>query len=220
MKKPGLIVYFLLFVHFPLFASEASIVPPQTAWAALQEGNRRHVAGEPQPGFDAPALRAELARDGQKPLAAVVACSDSRVPVETLFQQPPGGLFVIRSAGNTAGVETLGSVQYGIEHLDIPLVVVLGHTRCGAVGAVASGEKAEGCLAMLLHPIRIAQHNQPCVRYPGEDPLSLLTATNVELARWTLRKNIPELDKRVAAGKTLLLGAVYDIESGEVSWLP
>eukprot|EP00171_Calliarthron_tuberculosum_P014723 IDg14723t1 len=102
--------------------------------------NRAYVAGRAKKHDDVPRERARLAAEGQAPVAAVIACADSRVAPEILFRATLGELFVIRAAGNTPwGPEVVGSLEYAVEHLHVPLVLVLGHTKCGAVGAACSG---------------------------------------------------------------------------------
>lgn len=109
---------------------------PATAWAALAAGNERFVTG----GMDHPsqgaAHRAEL-HDDQHPFAVVFGCSDSRVAAELVFDQGLGDLFVVRTAGHVLDIAAMGSIEYGVAVLDAPLVVVLGHDRCGAVAAAA-----------------------------------------------------------------------------------
>src|SRR5271155_2604626 len=106
---------------------------PDEALARLLEGNRRFVAGTPQ-APEPSAERIALA-SGQHPFAVVLGCSDSRVPIETIFDQRPGDLFVVRIAGNFVNEDGLASIEYAIDVLSSELVVILGHTRCGAVQA-------------------------------------------------------------------------------------
>lgn len=124
-------------------ASHAAAVSPspspQDIWADLMEGNRRFTTGAPK-SRDLPSLRKSLVQ-AQHPKAIVLACSDSRVAPELLFDQSLGDLFVVRSAGNIADAIGVGSIEYAVEHLGSSVVVVLGHTKCGAVTAACSGEK-------------------------------------------------------------------------------
>lgn len=123
----------------PHAAATQAAVPADKIWADLMAGNNRFVEGKNK----TPALvrlRQSLAK-GQHPKAIVLSCSDSRVPPELVFDQSLGDLFVVRSAGNIADAIGLGSMEYAVEHLGSAVIVVLGHTKCGAVTAAASGEK-------------------------------------------------------------------------------
>jgi carbonic anhydrase len=107
---------------------------PITAWKALSEGNERFVAGKPEHPSQSIEHRASLA-EGQKPTAVVFGCADSRVAAEIIFDQGLGNMFVVRTAGHVLDSAVLGSIEYAIEVLNVPLVVVLGHDSCGAVKA-------------------------------------------------------------------------------------
>jgi carbonic anhydrase len=123
----------------PHAAAKPAAAPPEEIWKDLMAGNQRFVSGKTETRAIV-SLRQSLAK-GQHPKAVVLSCSDSRVPPELLFDQSLGDLFVIRSAGNIADAIGLGSMEYGVEHLGSTVLVVLGHTKCGAVTAAASGEK-------------------------------------------------------------------------------
>jgi carbonic anhydrase len=107
---------------------------PATAWKALKEGNERFVAGKPAHPSQSVDHRASLA-DGQKPTAVVFGCADSRVAAEIIFDQGLGDMFVVRTAGHVIDSAVLGSIEYAVTVLDVPLIVVLGHDSCGAVAA-------------------------------------------------------------------------------------
>ena len=134
--------------------SSEAISRSREALIQLKEGNKRFVRNE----FiykDMSALRREeLATQGQKPFAIILCCSDSRVPPEIIFDQGMGALFVVRNAGNVVDASTLGSIEYGVEHLKIPLIVVLGHNKCGAVKAAADGEDAGGSIGDIVEKIK------------------------------------------------------------------
>src|SRR5688572_3946938 len=105
----------------------------------LKEGNARYASGKSQhPHLDAE-RRSSTVSQGQEPFATILACSDSRDPVELIFDRGVGDLFVVRVAGNVAGISELASVEYGVGHLNTPLLIVMGHTKCGAVTAVVKG---------------------------------------------------------------------------------
>ncbi|MDR3212017.1 MAG: carbonic anhydrase [Planctomycetota bacterium] len=203
-------------------AAEKGVITPKAAQQLLKDGNQRYleVALRLQMAGDEKAkLRKDLAKNGQHPIATIIACGDSRVPPEYIFDQPIGGLFIIRGAGNTAGVEAVGSVQYAVDHLNVPLVVVMGHSKCGAIGAVVEGGHAEGTLVELLKPITASFKTVEAEIAKGGDAMRLTTVANVKRSIEVLKTYEPELQKRLAAGKLLLVGAVYDIETGVVEWL-
>jgi len=119
----------------------------------LKEGNSRCMSGAPKHPNQDQECRLLTATMGQRPYATVLSCSDSRVPVEILFDTGIGDLFVIRIAGNVADVDEVGTIEYGVDHLGTPVLVVLGHTRCGAVTAVAQGAKLHGSIPQLVDNI-------------------------------------------------------------------
>jgi len=125
--------------HAPPHAAAAQAPPADKIWADLMAGNQRFIVGKTNTR-DLVSLRQSLAK-GQHPKATVLSCSDSRVPPEILFDQSLGDLFVVRSAGNIADAIGLGSMEYAFEHLGSTVLVVLGHSKCGAVAAAMSGEK-------------------------------------------------------------------------------
>ncbi len=196
-------------------------VPPDDALLPLRAGNRRFVAGEAV-HFQQDALRrSETAQNGQKPFAVILTCADSRVPPELIFDQGIGSLFVIRVAGNVAQTDEVATAEYGVGHLGARLIVVLGHTRCGAVTAVVDEAHVGPNLAQLVKPI-VPAAARARVENPGVRGAPLIAAAiraNVEQAMADLLRLSPELSAAVAYGQAKLLGAIYDIESGEVKIL-
>lgn len=208
----------LFFLAFPVAASEEDPgLSPAEVLARLKDGNDLFVDGFRRLHGDVVELRRRLAQDGQKPIAAVVACSDSREPVEFIFDQPLGGLFVIRTAGNTADVQSLGSVGYAVGHLRVPVVVVLGHTGCGAVKAVLSGEPAEGSLARMLEPIAAAAERLTA-EGRGKTSARDLEVANVRQAVESFIKEDATFAEKIENGGLLVVGALYDIETGGIDW--
>jgi carbonic anhydrase len=187
-----------------------------TVLAALQAGNQRHVNARYTHPHQTSARRLELAR-GQQPRAVILACADSRVPPEIVFDQGLGDLFVIRVAGNIAAAEEIASIEYAVEHLHTPLVVVLGHQSCGAVGAAIEGGEAPGHLPALIEAIHPAV--EKARKLPG-DLSDNAVRINVEMVVDQLRSSKPVLAEEVAAGKLRIVGAVYSLETGKVAWLP
>ncbi len=180
----------------------------------LLRGNERFASGAPaHPRRDA-ARRRETA-PGQQPFAAVLSCSDSRVPPEILFDQGIGDLFVVRTAGGVLDAAAIGSLEYAVDHLRVPLVVVLGHTRCGAVEAAIAGECALGCIGDLVEALR------PAVERAATDGDRSMNAVRecVRASKARLEGCGPILAPRVAAGALAVVGAVYDVATGIVEMI-
>jgi carbonic anhydrase len=192
----------------------------EEALARLEEGNARFCSGaQANPRRDG-ARRAETSR-GQRPFAVVLSCSDSRVPPEVVFDQGLGDLFVVRVAGNVAGVDEIASIEYGTGHLGSPLVVVMGHSACGAVTAVVEGAHASGNLAQLLRPILPAAERAREAN-PGASGPTLIAAAieaNVWVSIESLLEGSDEMRSLVSAGRVRVVGAIYDLESGQVRML-
>jgi carbonic anhydrase len=187
----------------------------------LREGNARYTAGnERRPNQDRH-RRNLTALQGQHPFAAVLACSDSRVPVELLFDRGIGDLFVVRVAGNVAGSTQLGSIEYAVDRLAIPLIVVLGHTSCGAISAVAKGEEVSGNVAALGEIIASAVAKAKA-DYPGAIGDLLVyeaVKANVWIAVEKFLKSSAIIRREVKNGALAVVGAIYDIDSGQVDWM-
>src|SRR5215217_6023622 len=184
--------------------------------AELKSGNGHHVAHR----FQHPHQTLERQRQlvsGQHPHAEILSCSDSRVPPEIVFDQGLGDLFIVRVAGNVASDTEIGSLEYGAEHLHVPLIVVLGHESCGAVTAAVQGGPPEGHIGSLVDLIKPAVEK---TRGMSGDPVSNAVRMNVELVVKELRTSTLILSELVAHGKLRIVGAVYSIETGAVTWLP
>jgi carbonic anhydrase len=184
----------------------------------LKEGNDRYVAGKAQhPNVDTERRNSTAA--GQEPFATVLACSDSRSPVELLFDRGVGDLFVIRVAGNIAGESELASLEYGVEHLNTPVLVVLGHSRCGAVTAVTKGAPLHGHLPSIAEKIQPAAEK---ARAESTDPNDLIPRA-IQANVWnTMERVLREssvIREKVESGAAHVVGAIYDLESGRVAWL-
>jgi carbonic anhydrase len=179
---------------------------------ALLEGNRRVVEGRQIHPRQTAARRAEVA-GGQSPVAVIVGCSDSRVPPEILFDQGVGDLFVIRTAGNVLDAVGLASVEYAVTHLGVRLVLVLGHTRCGAVGAALEGGGTKGHLISIIEAVGRAVTE---VRGVEGDMHDLASRRNVERAVEELKSSAPILSPLVNAGALTVIGSYYDLDTAEV----
>ncbi len=196
-------------------------VTPAEAIARLKDGNSRFCHERCLHPHEDARRRAQTALEGQHPFAAVLACSDSRVPVEILFDQGIGDIFSIRVAGNVCGVDELGTVEYVAEHLAVPLLVILGHTDCGAVTAATVGTEVHGTVRAIVDKISPAVH-QAHVTHPELDGKSLVPCAieaNVWHAVEELLSKSPIARDRIAAGKMKVVGAIYDVKTGEVNWL-
>ncbi|WP_457573510.1 carbonic anhydrase [Desulfolithobacter sp.] len=187
----------------------------EEALKRLMEGNRRFTTAKLTHPHQDPSYRLAL-NAGQAPFAAVLACADSRVPPEILFDQGLGDLFVVRVAGNIINDHILGSLEYACAHLGTSLVMVMAHSRCGAIDAVASGAKLEGHIADLGPAIK------PAVERAKDKPGDLTDNAAREVARMTvekLRNSEPVLKKLVVNGVVKIVPAFYELESGQVSLL-
>lgn len=183
--------------------------------AELKTGNGHHVAHRYQHPHETLERRRQLV-SGQHPHAEILSCSDSRVPPEIVFDQGLGDLFIVRVAGNVATDTEIGSLEYGAEHLHIPLLVVLGHESCGAVTAAVEGGAPEGHIGSLLNLIKPAVEK---TRGMSGDAVSNAVRMNVEMIVKQLRSSTPILSELVAQGKLRIVGAVYSIDTGSVTWL-
>lgn len=189
-----------------------------TADEALQtliKGNRRFITGNLEHPNHCEESRQTLA-GGQEPLATILCCADSRVPPVDIFDQGLGDLFVVRVAGNVIGDHTLGSIEYAVLHLHTPLVIVMGHANCGAVGAVASGAPLDGHIASLGPAIQSAIKNVKDLEG------NLTDNASKELARQICKKiseSEPVIADKVNSGAIKVLPAFYDLHSGQVSFL-
>jgi carbonic anhydrase len=204
-------------------AGEPSAGPTaEQARQRLVEGNQRYVKGSMKAcGASSPEARSKLA-SGQKPYAIVLSCSDSRVPPEMVFDEGLGELFVVRVAGNVADPVVLGSIEYAAEHLGSPLIVVLGHERCGAVMAAVDAQgKAPGNVAAVVKAIAPAVKRAKSSTQ-GQSKDAIVDAAVIENARTVadgLTKQSPLLKKLVAEGKLQIVPARYDLDDGTVTLL-
>jgi len=181
-------------------------------WADLVAGNQRFRAGTPQPR-NLIAEREALVK-AQHPRVIVLACSDSRVAPETIFDQPLGELFVVRTAGNTADALAIGSIEYAAGHLGAGVLVVLGHTSCGAVEAACSSEKVSSAnLKAVIRPIRAACE-KPGLQ--GEDLLRAVEQDNLHRSTRGILERSPVLHELAQQGKLTVIEAYYRLDSGEV----
>ncbi|MBL8766572.1 MAG: carbonic anhydrase [Planctomycetes bacterium] len=195
-------------------ATTAPATDVDAIWAELLKGNQRFVAGTPE-ARDLVTSRVALAA-GQHPTTIVLACADSRVAPELVFDQSLGDLFVVRTAGNIADEVALGSIEYAVEHLGARVLVVLGHEHCGAVKAAASGATmpTPNLQAIVDRIAPALDHVRP---FAVADQLAELgVAANVHQSAGDLIVNSPIVHEAVEHGTLTLIRAVYRLESGEV----
>ncbi|MFG1838875.1 carbonic anhydrase [Micromonospora sp. NPDC049175] len=189
---------------------------PARAYAELTTGNRRFVSGAPRhPNQDA-GHRAAVA-DGQHPFAVIVGCSDSRLAAEIIFDRGLGDLFVVRTAGHTAGPEVLGSVEYAVTVLGTPLVVVLGHDSCGAVQAAressATGTQPPGHLGAVVDAVLPSLRRAEA---EGVHDIDGIVDIHIAQTVETLLRQSPVLADEVAQGRCAVVGVSYRLAAGVV----
>lgn len=186
------------------------------ALSGLMDGNKRFVENKASQKGDCGAKRKELLA-GQHPSAIIVACSDSRVPPEVIFDQFLGDLFVVRVAGNVIDPVTLGSIEYAAEHLHTPLLVIMGHDKCGAVSASLEATSApEGNIGAIVAKILPAVEKAKTRGGSKESILNNAIRENVLLAHSVALKDSPVLRHLMAEGHLKVVDAVYRLETGAV----
>ncbi|MFN8081693.1 MAG: carbonic anhydrase [Kineosporiaceae bacterium] len=208
--------------HVAVDRNDAAAPNTKQARELLEQGNARFVAGSPERP-DQTAARRTIVATGQHPFAAILSCADSRVPPEVLFDQGLGDLFVVRSAGQVVDKAVLGSLQYGAEHLKTPLIVVLGHSACGAVKAtieaVETKAKPSGtAIDDLVTAIKPAVLEAEEVGAEGDAMVDAAVGINVEKTVEALKADAV-LGEFVAKRELKVVGAVYSLTTGEVEWL-
>ena len=177
----------------------------EEALAKLKAGNQIYMTQETPSGNISPRLRLKTCREGQEPYAIILTCSDSRVIPEAIFNGGIGDIFVIRTAGNTASPYALACIEYGVDHLGAPLVVVLGHDHCGAVQA-ALGDPPGGFIQIITDEIRATIGDE-------RDPLTA--------SRMNVLHNVDTIRNNLVAGRDGMevCGAIYHLEDGSVEFL-
>jgi carbonic anhydrase len=195
-------------------ADEKQAVSSEQAWQRLKAGNNRFADGMVEkPDLGAKRLQ-ELAK-GQKPFAVVLTCADSRLAPEFIFNQGLGDLFVLRVAGNIADPFVLGSIEFAVEQLHVPLIVVLGHEKCGAVDAALGKDKPPGNLGTLVGQIEVGND------LPAEKDAALPAAikNNARHHSRLLTERSDVIRERVAKKEVRIVSGVYHLATGKVEWL-
>jgi len=197
-----------------IFAQEKPAVTAEEALERLKKGNEKFVADPSSPAMLSAERRQEVAK-GQHPFAIILTCADSRLAPEHIFHQGLGDIFVLRVAGNIADPFVLGSMEYAVEHLHSPLIVVLGHSKCGAVDAALGENKPAGNLGKLIAEVHVGKD------LPAEKPAALdaAIANNVRHKAELLTKRSDVVKEFVDHKKVRIVSGVYSLESGKVTWL-
>jgi carbonic anhydrase len=197
--------------------------PVSTATEALhrlRDGNRRFMDGQSKHDHTSADWRRSLTA-GQTPIAIVVGCADSRVPVEIIFDQGLGDLFVIRNAGNVLHTDVVGSIEYAVDHLDTPLVVILGHEQCGAITATLGSRRdrsKEGPELQMVFSLIDPALQAEGIDGTDRDSVAAGVEANV---RWSVThlQRLAADSPSSQAHKLVVVGAVYELESGRVRFL-
>ncbi len=188
--------------------AQTTLTPDAALWR-LKAGNARYVAGDMTSfKLDLAALRAQTV-DKQSPFAAVLSCADSRVPVEIVFDESIGSIFVTRVAGNIADAETIASLEYGVAMLKVPAIMVLAHQNCGAIHAALENEAAPGQISALYAPLQAA------VAGGGHDP-AVTAKLNAKIQAGILAAASPVLSEKIAKGELKIVAGYYELGSGKV----
>lgn len=189
---------------------------PASAWKALRQGNERFVAGKPEHPRQGIEHRASLAT-GQRPAAVVFGCADSRVPVEIIFDQGIGDIFVVRTAGHVVDSAALGSIEYAVTVLDVALIAVLGHQRCGAVQATLTALD-DGVVpgGYVGHLVESMKPSLLLGRYGGHTSVDEFVAHHVAETQRQLLSRSTAIAERVGAGEVAIVGLTYRLADGRV----
>ncbi|AQA02630.1 carbonic anhydrase [Mycobacterium sp. MS1601] len=190
---------------------------PVTAWKALKEGNERFVAGEPQHPSQSIEYRASLT-EAQKPTAVVFGCADSRVAAEIIFDQGLGDMFVVRTAGHVIDSAVLGSIEYAVGVLNVPLIVVLGHDSCGAVKATITALDEGSVPGGYIRDV--VERVTPSILLGRKDGLSRVDefeARHVVETGAQLMERSTLISERVKEGKLAIVGLTYHLADGKVA---
>jgi len=189
---------------------------PKAALTALLEGNKRFVSGQLR-HLHQDQQRIHETEGGQHPFAAIVSCSDSRVPPEIIFDEGIGDLFVIRTAGNLVGDLELGSIEFAVEHLHVPLVVVLGHTECGAIKAFLEGGECHGHIRQIVETLKAESEEQAVLQHEGKNLAACIEGNVVHVADQIRRQ--PMIRQQIRRNKVDVVPMVYDVHTGTIKVL-
>jgi len=197
----------------PSTAMAQDVSTPDAALAELMAGNKRSLSGRLTAHDDDLNILKQHTAEGQKPFAGVLSCADSRVPVELVFDQSIGHIFVTRVAGNLLTPEIIGSLEYGAAVLGTKVIMVLGHANCGAVKAAIQGKPVPGQISSLF------PHLQPAVDQAGPD-LEATIKANAKIQATLLRESSTVISGMLKDGTVKVVAGYYDLASGAVTMVP
>ena len=206
-------------IAVPVYKRTEIISSPDEAKQLLIEGNVRFTSGKLLSKDLSSTRREDLMRNGQHPFAVIVSCSDSRVPPELLFDQALGDLFVVRVAGNVVAPVELGSIEYAVEHLKTPLVVVLGHEECGAVTAAVQGGETHGSIGAIIEKIKPSVDKAKAMGLAGKDLIEMSTDLNMQNALRDISKS-PIIKEGLEENQVKIMGIKYDLDEGILKLIP
>lgn len=202
-------------------SNSGDAMTPDQALSKLKTGNARYVESNSIHRNISAARRKYATIYGQQPFATILGCSDSRSPIELIFNQGIGDIFVVRVAGNVCSTNEIASIEYGTQYLGTSLLVVLGHTKCGAVAAAVEDAKLGGSLPKLVDNIRPAvkraRKEHPDLK--GPELVDDAAKSNVWQSIEDLLKSSSGTRELVKAGKLRIEGALYDLKTGEIEWM-
>ena len=200
--------------------SPYSNITHEQAIQILKAGNARFVAGKREHPSEFLTHARETAEQGQRPIATFLSCCDSRVPLEIIFDQSIGDLFSIRVVGNICRDSQLGSIEFGVKYTKTQLCVVLGHTKCGAITAACHGEGLETNIQSLMQSIAPAlERARASTGKADEEIIEECCRENIFVQIETMFQKSDILREAARNGELLIVGAVYDIETGLVTFL-
>lgn len=217
MKKLAFIALFFLLSASSAFCA-APFYTPAMSLSDLKTGNLRFLGEKQIHPRQGKMERQQSLPAGQNPKAVVLACADARVPVEVIFDQGIGDLFVFRVPGNTAGRDVQVGIWHAITSLQVPLVVVLGHTECEAVRTVCDG-KAENLLPEIAKAVRQVKSETGDKELRPYTFRRLVTIKNVKNSIAEILNKQPGIAELISTSSLIVIGALYDLESGRVEWL-
>ena len=197
---------------FPSQACAQSALTPSAALNEMMQGNKRFTSGRLIAHDQDLAILKQHTEEKQEPFAAVLSCADSRVPVELVFDQSIGHIFVTRVAGNVITPEIIGSLEYGAAVLGTKVILVMGHSNCGAVKAAMQGKEVPGQISSLF------PHIQPAVDQGGND-LASATKGNAQVQARLLRESSTVISGMVKSGSVKVTSGYYDLGTGSVTLL-
>lgn len=202
-------------------AAAPARITSDEALQQLKDGNVRFQSASTEGPNRDQSRRCDTFANGQHPIAAVLSCADSRAPVELILDQGIGDVFSVRVAGNVADTDEIGTIEYGVEHLHIPLIVVLGHSKCGAVSAVVDGAKVskniEALVDNIVPAVKSVRDRYPTLKREGIIVQSI--RANVQQSMADLQSRSEIIAGAVKSGHVKIVGGVYDLHSGSIEWL-